>query len=311
MGHASDDSTSTTPPAPSPTSAIPAASSSGLGSERTLKTSDGTVLQLVHYPAAGGAPRATLVMLHGFSVHSGRYRQIAAAFARRGLSVTAFDFRGHGRSTGRRGHVRRFSDFLDDLHAVIESAREADGAALPIILVGHSHGATVALRYALEQRTRISALVAVAPWLALRLKIPAWKLMFARIVGAVWPTIALGNELRPQNTIRDPAVLARLADDALVHHVATPRWFNEVRAAQAYLRAHAASLSVPTLVAIAGDDRIVSNQATLAFCRAAGELVQVKRYEGAYHEVLLEPEWERIVEDFASWVVARLPAPYT
>ena len=116
--------------------------------------------------------------------------------------MTAFDCRGHGRSTGRRGHVRRFSDFLDDLHAVIESAREVDGAASPIVLVGHSHGATVALRYALEPRTRISALVAVAPWLALRLKIPAWKLMFARVVGAVWPTIALGNELRPQNTIR-------------------------------------------------------------------------------------------------------------
>lgn len=278
--------------------------------ERKLTRDDGTVLHLEQH-AAKGPVRAVLVMLHGFAVHCGRYRQVASAFARLGFAVTAFDCRGHGLSTGRRGYVRRFPDFLDDLHAVLETAREAAAAGTPVVVLGHSHGAMLALRYALTGRSSLAALVLAAPWLALKMKVPRWKLLLAAVVGRIWPTLPLGNELHATDTTRDPAARELWADDPLAHHVATPRWFNEVRAAQAYILGHPATLRVPTLIALAGDDRIVSTETALAFAQAAGATVEVKVYQDAFHELFLEPEWKRIVEEFASWVVARLPAPYT
>ncbi|MEO5768525.1 MAG: lysophospholipase [Polyangia bacterium] len=274
-----------------------------------LSVKDGTVLHVEHHPAVGPA-RATLVMLHGFAVHCGRHRQVAEALSRFGLAVTAFDCRGHGLSTGRRGYVRRFADFLDDLHEVIESASR-DDPRRPLVVLGHSHGATVALRYALTTRSTLHALVLAAPWLELKLAVPRWKLALAQMVGGVWPTLAMGNELRSSDTTRDPTARERWADDPLAHQVATPRWFNEVRAAQAYILGHPDTLRVPTLIAVPGDDRIVSSERTLAFARAARAMVDVKVYPEAYHELFLEPDWRTIVEDFASWVVARLPAPYT
>ena len=130
-----------------------------------------------------------------------------------------------------------------------------------------------------------------APWLELKLAVPRWKLALAQVAGGVWPTLAMGNELRSSDTTRDPAARERWADDPLAHHVATPRWFNEVRAAQAYILGHPDTLRVPTLIAVPGDDRIVNSERTLAFARAAGATVDVKVYPEAYHELFLEPDW--------------------
>lgn len=274
-----------------------------------LTTPDGIVLHLERHQPEDTC-RGVLIMLHGFAVHSGPYRPVAATFARAGLDVTAFDCRGHGRSTGRRGYVRRFKDFQNDLHLVIEAARGA-ARGLPVALLGHSHGATIALDYVLANRSPIAALLLATPWLDLKLKVPAWKTTLAGVMTHLWPTLALGNELRAEDTTRDPLVRARLADDPLAHHVATPRWFKEARAAQAHILGRASTLRVPTFMAVAGDDRIALNDAALTFARDAGPIVEVKMYEQAFHELFLEPDWARIVKDCVSWLVARLGAPYT
>ncbi len=278
-------------------------------SDLTVTARDGTTLHLErHMPE--GPVRGVVVMLHGFAVHCGPYRPVAAAFAKAGLDVTAFDTRGHGQSTGRRGHVQRFKDFENDLHLVIETAR-AQAPGLPVALLGHSHGGTIALHYALANRSPIAALVLAAPWLELKMKVPLWKSVLAVVMTHLWPTLTKGNDLRPEDTTRDPVARARLVNDPLAHHVATPRWFTEVRAAQAHILGSASTLRVPTFIAVPGDDRIVSADATLAFGRDAGPIVEVKMYEHAYHELFLEPDWARIVDDCASWLVARLTTSYT
>jgi alpha-beta hydrolase superfamily lysophospholipase len=86
--------------------------------------------------------------------------------------------------------------------------------------------------------------------------------------------------------------------------VATPRWFNEVRAAQARIRAAAGRLTVPTLMQVVGQDRIVSTEVSLAFA-AESKAIEVRRYEGLYHELFLEPERDRVIADLRDWVVAR------
>ncbi|MES1164630.1 MAG: lysophospholipase [Verrucomicrobiota bacterium] len=278
--------------------------------EQTLTAADGTDIHTETHLSTGGSPSAALVLLHGFAVHCGRYRPVAAGFAAAGLDVTAFDCRGHGRSAGQRGHVTRFTDFRDDLHLVIEHVR-ARTPGLPVAIAGHSHGATIALDYVLADRSTVSALVLASPFLALRMKVPRWKTALSPVMGRLWPTLSMTNELRSEDTTRDPDVRARLANDPLTHQVATPRWFNEVQAAQAHILGHATTLRVPTLMAVPSDDRIALTETALAFARAAGPIVEVKMYENAFHELFLEPDWPRIVNDCASWVVARLAAPYT
>jgi len=62
-------------------------------------------------------------------------------------------------------------------------------------------------------------------------------------------------------------------------------------------------LQVPTLLLVAGQDRIVSSEATLAFAQKAGSLTEVRRYPALYHELFLEPEREQVVSDIADWLL--------
>ena len=81
----------------------------------------GVALHVEHFSPAVPT-RLVLVTVHGFGVHCGLYRHVAGAMIARGIAVTQFDCRGHGRSEGRRGHVDRFDDYHVDLSLVARRA---------------------------------------------------------------------------------------------------------------------------------------------------------------------------------------------
>jgi alpha-beta hydrolase superfamily lysophospholipase len=282
--------------------------------EESLTTKDGLRLHVERFAARGPA-RAAVVMVHGFSAHCGAFRHVAAALAAGGFAVTAFDCRGHGRSEGRHGYVRRFTDYDDDLHLVLEAAR-ARSPGLPLAVVAHSHGVTVTLDYLFRGVGTFDALVAAAPYLALKMPVALWKRVAARLVGAFWPTLAMSNQISPELVTRDPAVWEEIRNDPQVRHVATPRWFNEVRATQARLRASATLLKVPTLMPVAGADRLVDPAAEIEFARAAGSIVELHVYDDLFHEIYFEPERDRVIADVVSWLQGRFGGtaardPYT
>jgi acylglycerol lipase len=53
-------------------------------------------------------PKASIVLVHGYGEHAGRYRHVIEALVARGYGVHALDHRGHGESEGARAHVERF-----------------------------------------------------------------------------------------------------------------------------------------------------------------------------------------------------------
>jgi lysophospholipase len=260
---------------------------------------------------ATGEPRLALIAMHGFSAHCGIYRHVGHALAARGIAVTQFDARGHGRSGGRRGHIEHFADYLDDLAMVVDWAR-SQNAHLPWALMGHSFGATIVTSFVLAPKAerkaeKPSRLVLVAPWLRLKVNVPAPKRMAANVVARIAPTLSSWNGLEGKNISRNPAVVAGFDVDPLIFHNATAGWFMATLRAQAYLRTHAQDLDVPTLMLLAGDDRIVANETNLSFAQGAGDVVRVKSYDGLYHELFLEPESATVIADVADWLVGPLP----
>jgi acylglycerol lipase len=268
--------------------------------EETLTAKDGTSLHVAHF-APRTTPRFTLVGLHGFAVHGARYGHFWAKLAEAGGAVTTFDCRGHGRSGGRRGYVKRFTDFHEDLALVIACARK-NSPTLPLALLGHSHGGTIILDAILSGNVKADRLVLVAPWVGILLKPPAWKSAMGRLMSRVWPTLALDNELKAEDGSRNPHVIEAFFKDSNIHHVAAARWYTEVLAAQERIRSNAAQLRVPTLLLSAGADRIVANAPLDAIAAAAPGFVQARRYEGLYHELLLEPEWTRVLADVTQFL---------
>ena len=108
------------------------------------------------------APRAVLVFVHGIVEHAGRYADFAKRLNDKGLSVCAYDLRGHGRSEGPRVHVGSFSEHVEDLGRFIASVRD-EFPSLPLFLMGHSMGGAIVTRWTIENDPELNGLILSAP----------------------------------------------------------------------------------------------------------------------------------------------------
>jgi alpha-beta hydrolase superfamily lysophospholipase len=110
-----------------------------------------------HAPAP---TRGTLVYLHGVSDNRGSSLGIAEHFVPRGFDVVSYDSRAHGESGGEACTYGYYEK--QDLARVLDHLPRG-----PIVVMGTSMGAAVALQAAAEDR-RISAVVSIAAFSDLR-----------------------------------------------------------------------------------------------------------------------------------------------
>ncbi len=129
---------------------------SAVALERML-TSDGVSLEARAW-LAGGEPRASVVLAHGFSAHASDPQVVAVAerLQARGFDVIGYDARGHGRSGGQ--------STLGDLeaHDVAAAAAVASSRSERVLLVGASMGAIAVLRHAAAGGTDVAGVVLVS-----------------------------------------------------------------------------------------------------------------------------------------------------
>ncbi len=117
-----------------------------------LDSPTGAALRLYQFMSAG-TPRAALIILHGLAEHAGRYERVGSELAAAGIAVYAHDHRGHGSTMAVDAPLRRFggrgarAKVQRDVQAVRHKV-EADLSGVPIVVLGHSMGAYVALNYA-------------------------------------------------------------------------------------------------------------------------------------------------------------------
>jgi hypothetical protein len=107
-----------------------------------------------------GGKRGTVIVLHGVADNRGSSVGIADHFVARGFEVVAYDSRAHGESEGSACTYGFYEK--EDLRRVLDRV-----TTKPIVLMGMSLGASVALQEAADDR-RVGAIVAVSPFSDLR-----------------------------------------------------------------------------------------------------------------------------------------------
>jgi alpha-beta hydrolase superfamily lysophospholipase len=251
----------------------------------------------------GPAPRREVVLVHGYGEHSGRYEHVGRFLAERGARVHAYDHQGHGRSGGPRCHVRRFSDFLDDLERVVERARSASPGG-PIYVIGHSMGGLITCAWARERRPEVAGLVVSAPALAAPGGPSPALLRLLPVVSRIAPRLSLASELDPQGLSRDPAVVAAYLADPLVHLRMTLSLARELFAAMGRTADGGADLALPALMLHGAEDPICSPEASRRFADAAPDC-RYLGYPRLRHEIFNEPERETVLGDVQAWIEQR------
>ena len=246
-------------------------------------------------------PDRVLVLVHGFGEHSGRYEGLAAWFAARGIAVHAYDHSGHGLSDGRRGHIERFDDFLDDLGAFLETV-QSEHASLPCTLVGHSMGGLIAAAFARERAPKVDRIVTSGPLLAMAPGSGGGRLRRARALRLLWPAFTTRVAIAPDALSRDPEVGRAYLDDPLVHSKATVSLAVALGDGVRRTAAGGGALQLPILMLHGGADVLCPAAASEAFFAAVttkGSALQI--YPELRHEIFNEPEREAVYQDILAW----------
>jgi alpha-beta hydrolase superfamily lysophospholipase len=122
---------------------------------------DGWPIRCYRWPV-DTTPKATVVIAHGMAEHARRYDRFARVLNRAGYGVVAMDHRAHGETLGPEG----FGDFgaagwdglVADIGQLIDSLH-VESPRVPIVLFGHSMGASAAQQYAPVGSEKIAALI--------------------------------------------------------------------------------------------------------------------------------------------------------
>lgn len=252
-----------------------------------------------------GKIKGLVVLVHGQGEHSGRHSHSAEHLAQAGYAVWAADLRGHGKSSGKRGHVDNFDDYLADVGRVIDKAK-AQNPEVKTFLFGLSLGGLIVLDYAEKQGGKLAGVIASAPLLRLKMKVPAWKVLLGKMLSNITPTASMKTGLDPKLLSHDEEIVRNYINDPLVHGVASTRFFTELIRAENETTRDANKLTLPCLIMQGGGDGIVDPSATEDFFKTVAATDKtLKVYEGFYHEVLNEPEKENLLNEITAWLSAR------
>jgi alpha-beta hydrolase superfamily lysophospholipase len=254
---------------------------------------------------------SVLVVIHGFAEHSGRYEAFGSWFSGRGCAVHAYDHQGHGRSEGRRNHVRRFGDFLEDLRGFLELTR-SEHPGLPCALVGHSMGGLIAAAFARERPPESLGLVGVVTSgaaLSLGPALSRSKLLVARGLRRVAPWLTLDAGLPAEALSRDPEVVRRYVEDPLVGTRMTPSLAVELMDAVTRTAGGGGDVALPMLLLHGGADSLCAPAGSQAFFESLGERAAehsaLRVYPQLRHEIFNEPEQDEVFANVLEWIRER------
>ncbi|MGI9016835.1 MAG: lysophospholipase [Euzebya sp.] len=245
-------------------------------------------------------PTAVVVLSHGFGEHSGRYAHVAQALNSASYAVAALDHRGHGRSGGKRALLTDISQLGADLAMFRdEVAKHHD---LPQVLLGHSMGGAVVIDHLVGDHAPVSAVVLSAPYLRNAAPIPELLKKLAPIIGRFFPS-APTQKLDADLVSRDPAVVKAYEDDPLVFHGAIPAGTGAALLALEHeLLPRMGQITEQTLILHGVDDQLAAVSASREAAAAMGSQVELKTYEGMYHEIFNESEQEQVLADLVGWL---------
>ena len=249
--------------------------------------------------------QAVFIVVHGLGEHSGRYFNPVYYFTPRGIALYALDHRGHGRSTGKRGHISRFDEFINDLRKFILLVQEKEKDK-KLFLPGHSMGGLISLAYTLRYPDELSGVIVSSPALKVNIKVSMIKTTVGRLVSNLFPAFTMGNEIHPHLLSHDPEVARTYLDDPLVHNRVSARFFTEFMKAMDETIQGAHRLTLPCLVLQAGGDELVAPEGSREFFeRVELEDKQFRMYDGFYHELFNEVEKEKVFRDIEEWITPR------
>ena len=154
-------------------------------------SADGTKLIGRHWPVEN--PKAVMTLVHGFGEHCGRYGHMAEHFNNQNIAVVSLDLRGHGKSEGRRGVIKSYDEFREDIAALLKKT-QALYPRTPQVLYGHSMGGGIVLDHG-SRNQDVLPIIASAPFITLADPVPGALEFIVKLMGRLLPKGAMSQPI--------------------------------------------------------------------------------------------------------------------
>lgn len=247
-------------------------------------------------------PIACICIIHGFGEHLERYNHVAEFFNSISLNVYSYDLRGHGKSTGRRGHSKKYEFLMHDIEEILVTARE-DFTDLPIFLMGHSFGGNQVANYMLrDQSKEITGVILSSPWLRLAFEPPASKVKLAKIMNNIFPGYRENTDMEVAHLSKDEKVVDAYSNDPLVHNQLSAGLFLSIYESGIWAIENASKMTVPTLVYHGAEDKIISHDGSKEFAENANDNVSFQSLKNVYHEPHNDIEKDGVFKMLGDWI---------
>jgi alpha-beta hydrolase superfamily lysophospholipase len=248
-----------------------------------------------------GTPVGVVLIVHGLGEHGFRYAHVAQSLNAQGFHVRAYDHYGHGESAGVRGTLPSDMRLVDDLAELVDDTRRMMQPGQRLFLLGHSMGGVVVGSFVRQQVRPVDGVILSSPALDPGLN-SVQKLLLASLP-KIAPNLCVDNGLILNKLCRDPLVVRAYQADPLVHRKVSGRLARFIADEGRRCIEAAPQWPLPTLLAYAGSDALVSPAGSRAFAAAApANKVQTHCFEPMYHEILNDPDKEQVLSLIQAWL---------
>ena len=248
--------------------------------------------------------KANIVIIHGVGEHSGRYIETAEKLFNMGFNIYTGDLIGHGLSDGLRIYIDSIDDYMNNVNFFISRVKND----MPLFILGHSMGGLIVLYYMLHHKdNHIRGIIASSPYIKDKIEIPVIKYMIGKTASAIFPKLRIESGLIGEMVCRDKEIALKYDNDPLNCSKVTARWFVELGKARINLILQSKNFDSPCLILQAGGDVVVDEQSVQKFYEeVSSQDKEFVLYNEFYHEILNDPERERVIDKIGSWISERV-----
>lgn len=247
------------------------------------------------------APKAVVALVHGHGEHIGRFAHVGEILSQASYAVMGFDLRGHGQSGGPRGHTPSIEAFMRDIDLFLEHVH-ARYPGLPVFLYGHSIGGALVLNYGLRRKPDVNGVIATSPALHTEPEKHPEKVVMAKVLGGLLPTVAISTGLQTSMLSHDPQVEQAYVKDLLVHDKVSLAFGKVMLEANQWALQHASEFALPLLLVHGTDDQIAFPSSSREFAAALGNKATLVLWKGLYHETHNELNKAEVLKTTIEWM---------
>jgi alpha-beta hydrolase superfamily lysophospholipase len=178
-----------------------------------------------------------------------------------------------------------------------------------LVFFGHSMGGLVTLRYLQSRVIDYAAVALSSPLLGFAIQVPKFKEKLAHVAVRWLPTLTMYNEIKYENLTRDEAMIQSYRVDPLRHDKISPGLFLSMVESFPLAMENAAVIKNPVLMQLAGEDRIVSTEASRQFFEhLPNKKNQLIIYPESYHEIFNDLDRDKAIADLKKFLNSYLGA---